>query len=536
MLYRVLRRAYYIAESLRCTIGSLIYYFKLNLNLRNSLIIKKRFFLEYDLQNTSERINLPKIRDKSFVDALSSVSRSGKNYWTFSVEWPEPPIINILRADAKSVIESLVDFDIPENPWWIRRIGKNGRMRVGQRILSQSTAWTCAAESFIIFRKNCDPSESILRSDFSQGVRFIIWEELKKKGKIYSPSWNDYAIELPNPEEATTEFDKALIDVENQRGTTVDFPVDVVITWVDGSDHVWENKKNEAFSVAFNRDLVDGSNEGVRFESFDELKYCLRSIEQFAPWVRKIFIVTDKQTPKWLATSERLQVIDHTEIWSDCNELPVFNSHAIEANIHRIEGLSENYLYMNDDFLISRPISPDVFFHANGISKVFYSRALIGVGDVESTDNVSTVAAKNAQHILREDGFRVLNRKFYHAPYALRKSVITEIANRYSSVISATSGSKFRSKNDVALSGSFYFHYALAKGYAVESSIKYLYLDPINITSTARLRAAFCDGNFDCLVINDGSQIVDEAVRTVRMKKIISELEIIFQNPSSFEL
>ena len=79
----------------------------------------------------------------------------------------------------------------------------------------------------------------------------------------------------------------------------------------------------------------------------------------YAPWVRNIYLVTDDQVPDWLDTScPDVKVVSHREIFANQADLPTFNSHAIESQIHRIEGLSEHFLYLNDDFFVGRPLSP----------------------------------------------------------------------------------------------------------------------------------------------------------------------------------
>ena len=42
--------------------------------------------------------------------------------------------------------------------------------------------------------------------------------------------------------------------------------------------------------------------------------------------------------------------------------LPTYNSHTIELNLHRIPGLSENFVYFNDDVFLIRPVTPQHFF------------------------------------------------------------------------------------------------------------------------------------------------------------------------------
>uniref|UniRef100_T2MCA8 N-acetylglucosamine-1-phosphotransferase subunits alpha/beta n=1 Tax=Hydra vulgaris TaxID=6087 RepID=T2MCA8_HYDVU len=148
------------------------------------------------------------------------------------------------------------------------------------------------------------------------------------------------------------------------------------------------NERNVSSLYFFNVSLVwkplsflpDDRNEDLasnRFADNNELKYSLRSIDTFAPWVRKIFIVTNGQIPNWLNLDHpRIQLITHEEIFANKSHLPTFSSPAIESNIHRIPGLSKIFIYMNDDVFFGKEVWPDDFYtHSRG-KKVFQAWAV----------------------------------------------------------------------------------------------------------------------------------------------------------------
>ena len=140
--------------------------------------------------------------------------------------------------------------------------------------------------------------------------------------------------------------------------------IDIVYLWVDGNDPVWRAKKE-----AFERGVPHSASEALaeaRFADNDELKYSLRSVERFAPWIHHIYIVTDKQVPAWIdLTNKRISIVDHTEIMPR-EALPSFSSPAIEWCIDNIPGLSEHFLLANDDTFIGREVGPDFFFNPKG--------------------------------------------------------------------------------------------------------------------------------------------------------------------------
>ncbi len=124
------------------------------------------------------------------------------------------------------------------------------------------------------------------------------------------------------------------------------------------------------------------------------------------PWVRHVYVVTDRQVPPWLNVEHpQLTVVDHREIFRDPSVLPVFNSHAIESQLHHIPGLSEHYLYLNDDFFFGRPVQPELFFHANGIAKFFLSAVVLDV-DPPSRRDLPVLSAAKQNRAAHREGVR----------------------------------------------------------------------------------------------------------------------------------
>ncbi|XP_027736922.1 N-acetylglucosamine-1-phosphotransferase subunits alpha/beta [Empidonax traillii] len=109
-----------------------------------------------------------------------------------------------------------------------------------------------------------------------------------------------------------------------------------------------------------------------RFEDNEELRYSLRSIERHAPWVRHIFIVTNGQIPSWLnLDNPRITIVTHQEIFQNVSHLPTFSSPAIESHIHRISGLSQKFIYLNDDVMFGKDVWPDDFYSHSKGQKVY---------------------------------------------------------------------------------------------------------------------------------------------------------------------
>lgn len=139
--------------------------------------------------------------------------------------------------------------------------------------------------------------------------------------------------------------------------------VDFVVTWVDSSDPSWQKRKNKRRNIPNTDDsrrFGDGAITNIEIET------AVRSILRCAPWCRYIWIVTDRQTPlfideltKW--ESLKVRIVDHTE-FIPADEIPTFNSHTIEKYLHNIPGLSEKFIYGNDDFAFTSSVKPEHFF------------------------------------------------------------------------------------------------------------------------------------------------------------------------------
>lgn len=141
--------------------------------------------------------------------------------------------------------------------------------------------------------------------------------------------------------------------------------IDFVITWVDGNDLAWraEKQKWEALEKGANSTSEEANTE-CRYRSDDEmLRYWFRGVEKYAPWVNKIHFVTCGQRPDWLNENDaRINLVNH-EDFIPVNYLPTFNANTIELNFHRISGLSEKFVYFNDDAFLLQHVEPGFFFY-----------------------------------------------------------------------------------------------------------------------------------------------------------------------------
>lgn len=140
--------------------------------------------------------------------------------------------------------------------------------------------------------------------------------------------------------------------------------IDIVIPWLDSSDENWIKSFNKCKykELQSGEDLSLNMNNEARYRDYNTLKYWFRMVERNMEWVNKIYLVTANQVPKWLNTNnERIRVVFHEEFMHE-NHLPTFNSSAIMINLHKIRGLSENFILFNDDMFPINKCQREDFF------------------------------------------------------------------------------------------------------------------------------------------------------------------------------
>lgn len=263
--------------------------------------------------------------------------------------------------------------------------------------------------------------------------------------------------------------------------------IDLVYTWVDGSDQQWLAEKKKYLRIE--KPKSSESHCLNRFLDMDELQHSIKSVLKFAKFpIRKIFIVTNGQTPVWITQEDnglwsnpiddRIELVFHHQIFPQPLEkyLPTFNSIAIEANLHRIPGLSECFLYLNDDVFFGRNVFlKDLMLESTGQSMVYFR------GLDKRVPNRSGYSLKNdyyfrdALHhthlyLNRYVKYRKIRRTHHHVSYLMKKSVLQDIEQLLKKTNSwEATLTRFRQNRNILLVSLLYPYYALDHGYAVKN-------------------------------------------------------------------
>ncbi|MEU9127430.1 Stealth CR1 domain-containing protein [Kitasatospora sp. NPDC048540] len=234
----------------------------------------------------------------------------------------------------------------------------------------------------------------------------------------------------------------------------VDFPVDAVYTWVDDTDPRWRERRERRAAEAtpaagpgpgFGPGAGPGTGtEPQRFRNRDELRYSLRSLAAHAPWIRRVHLVTDDQRPAWLDTAHPgIHVVAHRELFDDPGLLPVFNSRAIESQLHRIDGLSEHFVYFNDDVFLGRELGPGFFFQSNGVARLFQD-GVIPPDPVRPGEDSYVAGQKNTRDAIARRHGRVPTRTLGHTPRAAHRSLLAHNAQEFAAEYARTAAEPFR--------------------------------------------------------------------------------------------
>lgn len=348
-----------------------------------------------------------------------------------------------------------------------------------------------------------------------QGVRIEFWQPAHD-GSLVAPGPSRYGPALPA---GTHLVDAHVWDVPVRSVPAmllptvhdVTFDVDVVYTWVDGDDPAWQASRAQHLTGLTGAAATQSSSGAARYRSRDELRWSMRSIHLFAPWVRRIHLVTAGQVPSWLEVDDdRIRLVDHRDIFP-ADALPTFSSHAIESRLHLVPDLAEHFLYVNDDVVLGRPARKEKFFSPSGQFAAF--EALRPVGLPGSSDTAYMHAAWNNQRLLAEAFGVQITHTMAHSPHPMRRSVLEEVAQRFGEAVRATTYSRFRSETDLSLLSSFAQHYGIITGSAYWGSAQHTYVDLGHHNVQGQLQALRRrDLDFFCIADNHDSAYDEDEV------------------------
>uniref|UniRef100_UPI003A5C89F2 highly active truncation of GlcNAc-1-phosphotransferase, S1S3,N-acetylglucosamine-1-phosphotransferase subunit beta n=1 Tax=Homo sapiens TaxID=9606 RepID=UPI003A5C89F2 len=298
-------------------------------------------------------------------------------------------------------------------------------------------------------------------------------------------------------------------------------PIDVVYTWVNGTDlellkeltELKRSKRDPLIPECQGKQTPEKDKcyrddiSASRFEDNEELRYSLRSIERHAPWVRNIFIVTNGQIPSWLnLDNPRVTIVTHQDVFRNLSHLPTFSSPAIESHIHRIEGLSQKFIYLNDDVMFGKDVWPDDFYSHSKGQKVYLTWPVPNGG---SGGDTFADSLRYVNKILNSK-FGFTSRKVpAHMPHMIDRIVMQELQDMFPEEFDKTSFHKVRHSEDMQFAFS-YFYYLMSA------------VQPLNISQV-----------FDEVDTDQSGVLSDREIRTLATR--IHELPLSLQDLTGLE-
>lgn len=328
--------------------------------------------------------------------------------------------------------------------------------------------------------------------------------------------------------------------------------IDFVLPWVDGNDKAWQEEKNK-----YSGKKTDSGNCPERYRDWEQLKYWFRGVEKYANWVNKIFFVTCGQKPEWLnEKNEKLVLIEHSD-YIPKEYLPTFSSHTIELNMNRIPGLSEQFVYFNDDVFIINEVKKNDFFE-NGLPKDDYVETVLypyGNNDFfpyimlnnselvnKNFDKRKVMRSSITKYINPIYGFKNNLKNIFmlatpkyssflvsHQSSAFLKSTLNKVWDKEYDTLNETCMHKFRTKNDVNQYIFKYWQYCEQKFLPRNSSFG------INLSVSEhndKICQTIIGNKYKTVCINDSNKIENFELQ----KRIINQaFEKKFPNKSSFE-
>ncbi|WP_068261156.1 stealth conserved region 3 domain-containing protein [Janibacter limosus] len=472
-----------------------------------------------------ERFDAWALRDRCRDEVAAALARAGIDHLGLDSPQEQPHRVIVSAADAHRVPDALSPLAArPE----LHVAPIHGTRRSPARPLSR-LASVRPGDVVRIFSAQVSRAGRLLPTA-DLGVDLEVWEQvstprmspdgpLLPTGSLVAPRTNSHARFLP-PEALTgAPAPGACAPLEQ-----VTFPIDIVYTWVDADDPDWQADFAAARRGDDDAAAHTSARSSSRFTSREELRYSLRSVAAYAGWVRRIHIVTNGQVPAWLDTDHpQIHLVHHAEIFPDRTHLPTFNSHAIEANLHRIPGLAQHYLYLNDDVFLARPLRPEQFFTASGLLRYFPSMIPVEDGAADAADLPVVAAFKNGRRIIEDRfGRRPMTRP-RHTPHPQRRDVLEEIDAACPEVVERTSASRFRHPSDVSLAAQLQAFWAAATGRAVPADTRYEFIDIGDPGSDRRIDRMLVRSDLDSYCLNE-THTDDPALAQQRVDRIVAAL------------
>lgn len=271
-----------------------------------------------------------------------------------------------------------------------------------------------------------------------------------------------------------------------ENGMPMEYKIDLVMPYVDNTDPIWIKQFNKYSSSQ----IDENTNGKTRFRGQGSFfKYVFRGIDKFMPWINNVYLIvqSDSQVPDWI-NKDKVKIITHDKFIPH-KYLPTYNSCTIEMFLWNIPGLSEHFIYINDDFYATNYLLPTDFFENNKVKQ-----------NIKMTSNMSIYGkqCQNCHELIYGDRpikYKTISHSF--RPYLKSEMQKCFMAKNEKILSSVTRFRDFKNYNCY-----IYSLYQDRQGLRIDSSITDTYLSAAQVSSLCRTNIDFrlkCD----TLCIND---------------------------------
>ncbi len=293
--------------------------------------------------------------------------------------------------------------------------------------------------------------------------------------------------------------------------------MDIVITYVDGNDVVWKADYEKHTNVPVMQ---------KRFRDWGTLKYLMRGIEKYMPFIRNVYLVVShpSQVPQW-ADTDNLKIVLHKDIIPE-EFLPTFNCNPIEMHLHRIPGLDEQFLYFNDDMFPVGECRQEDFF-CEGRPVIGYYRHLLST-------NMYKKICRNSDALARKTlGMKpsVFFTRPQHICSPMLKSECDELYAKVETEVRKTSACRTRTADN--LNQYLFLDYMNYKGMVIHKKISNKHFS-VSVASARELKDFLLAATRSLVCIND-VHLSEKRYESLR-GAILDAFETAFPCKSRFEL
>jgi hypothetical protein len=334
--------------------------------------------------------------------------------------------------------------------------------------------------------------------------------------------------------------------------------IDFVVPWVDGNNPEWQARYKQYRQG-------EHPEDAARFRDWGLLPYWFRAVEKYAPWVNKIYFVTSGEVPDWLNLNHPKLVHVKHEDFIPAKYLPTFSTRTIELNLHLIPGLSEHFVYFNDDMFLNGPVKTTYFF-INGLpcdapcEKIsrppYYNRKIKWGNDIVDFCNVGVLNSHfNRYKTIKASPYR------WFGPYLGLKGIISSLINSRAQIFQRLDmahqaqpflkgtyidawnkefewldkSCSYKFRQDVSLNQWFLRDWQLVSNEFYPKRYKdRLYIGLSYSTSCNYIRRKLLDEHLKCICLNDTTMCNDEKYNELK-HLLIEAFETKFYQKSEFE-